>query len=85
MKSKDQLKEYQKMSLAALLKKETDLKKKIFDLKMKLSVGKIKNTAQLNLIRKDLARVKTLIFQLAAQDAVKLKEIKEQTSKKVNK
>lgn len=73
MKHKDQLKEYKRMNLANLLKKEIDLKNKIFDLKMKMSVGKAKNTSQIRHLRKNLARIKTFIIELATKEMVKNK------------
>lgn len=68
MKRKEQLKEYNGLSLPSLLKKEANLKKKIFDLKMDLARGKVKNTAQIKLLRRELARVKSIIFEKAAKE-----------------
>jgi large subunit ribosomal protein L29 len=71
MKRKDQLKEFKSASLPTLLKKETDLNKKLFDLKMNLARGKVKNTSQIKDLRKELARVKTITFETAANTAKK--------------
>ncbi len=60
MKTKEfnQLKELSKEEL--LLKLE-ELQKKFFDLKIKHSTIKIKNTLEIRNIRRDIARIKTLI------------------------
>jgi large subunit ribosomal protein L29 len=82
MKRKEQLKEYKGLSLTILLKKEADLKIKIFDLKMKTATGKVKNTAQIRWMRKELARIKTLVFEKATKEMIEeTKEVKEKTKK----
>jgi len=68
MKRKEQLKEYNGLSLPSLLKKEVNLKRKIFDLRMDLARGKVKNTAQIRLLRRELARVKSIIFKKVAKE-----------------
>ncbi len=44
-----------------LLSKEKDLRETLFHLRLQKASGDLSNTAQLNLIRKDLARVLGLI------------------------
>jgi len=61
MKRKEQLKKYKTAKIESLIKAEINLKEKIFDLKTKLALGKLKNTAQIKHFKKELARIKTLI------------------------
>ncbi|MBI1256719.1 MAG: 50S ribosomal protein L29 [Chloroflexi bacterium] len=42
-----------------------DLKKKQFNLRIQKSQGQLENTAQIRAVRKDIARVKTFMGQLA--------------------
>jgi ribosomal protein L29 len=70
MKRRERLKENKKAGLVTLLKKETNLKKKLVDLKMKLASNKLKNTAQIKNVRREIALTKTLIFEKAALAAV---------------
>ncbi len=81
MKRKEQLKKYRKMSLASLFKAEAKLKRKIFEARTKLSVGKLKNTAQIKNLRKELARVKTIIREKAAQELRAKEKSKDNTQK----
>jgi len=76
MKHKEQLKEYKKTSLATLLKKEANLKKKLVDLKMKLASNKLKNTAQIKAVRREIALIKTLIFEKMALTIVEKEDKK---------
>ncbi|MCD6195116.1 50S ribosomal protein L29 [bacterium] len=74
MKRKEQLKKYLKMSLVSLIKEEGKLRKKIFDTKTKLVLGKLKNTAQISILRKELARLKTIIRQKAEEEVKEKKK-----------
>jgi len=68
MKRKEQIKKYRNSDLPALFKAEKDLGTKIFDLKMKLPLGKVKNTTELKNLKRELARVKTFIRQRVSAD-----------------
>ena len=46
-----------------LKKKETDLREELFNLRFQQKVGQIENPLKLRTLRKDLARVKTLITE----------------------
>lgn len=81
MKRKEQLKKYTKMSLVSLLKTESKLRKKIFETKTKLVLGKLKNTAQIASLRKELARVKTIIRQKAKEELESKKRKNKQSQK----
>ncbi len=49
------------MNEEELQTKEKELKKELFNLKFQLHTGRLENTAKLSDIRKDVARVKTLL------------------------
>jgi large subunit ribosomal protein L29 len=57
--------ELTKLSKEELVKKETDLRKDLFDLKIQKTLGTLEKSATLMKLRRDIARVKT------AQNAVK--------------
>ncbi|MCL1872506.1 MAG: 50S ribosomal protein L29 [Clostridiales bacterium] len=44
-----------------LLRKEADLKAELFNLRFRSATGQLENPLQINLLKKDLARVKTII------------------------
>ncbi|MBT0654462.1 50S ribosomal protein L29 [Geomobilimonas luticola] len=49
------------MNEEELQSKEKELKKELFNLKFQLHTGRLENSAKLSAIRKDVARVKTLL------------------------
>jgi large subunit ribosomal protein L29 len=53
-------------SVEELLNKEKDLEKELFNLQFQLHTGRLENTAKLSLLRKDIARVKTIIREKTA-------------------
>lgn len=44
-----------------LQKKEQDLTQELFNLKFQLHTGRLENSAKLSSVRKDIARVKTIL------------------------
>lgn len=54
---------------AALGKELTDLLKAQFGLRMQIATQQLSNTSQLKKVRRDIARVKTVITQVAAKNA----------------
>lgn len=60
MKTK-QLEELKNASKEELLAKLEELKKELFNLKFKHSIVKVKNPLQIRTLRRDIARVKTLL------------------------
>ena len=65
MKTKDELKALQAKTMAEL---DTDLKAKkseLFNLRFQLATGQLQNTAALNECRKAIARVKTVMREMA--------------------
>jgi len=55
--------ELRKLSAEELVKKQGDLTQELFNLKFQLHTGRLENTSKLRSIRKDIARVSTLITE----------------------
>lgn len=60
------IKELRDMSDEELIKKERDLAEDRFKLKFQHGIRQLENTAKLSQLRKDIARVKTIINQKRA-------------------
>ena len=56
--------EIRKMSKEELNKKLGDIKKELFDLRMKQSTGNLDKPHRINALRKDVARIKTVLNEL---------------------
>ena len=63
MKSKDFVKELNGLTTDQLLSREKELKEQLFNLRFQLATGQLENTASLKKVRKDIARVKTVLRQ----------------------
>lgn len=63
MKSKDYVQELNGLTTDKLLDREKELKEQLFNLRFQLATGQLENTASLKQIRKDIARVKTVLRQ----------------------
>lgn len=63
MKAKE-LEALKGMSVADLNKKLADLKTELFNLRFQHAINQLENPLRLNVIKKDIARVKTVIRQL---------------------
>jgi large subunit ribosomal protein L29 len=57
-------KEIRSLSVDELGAKEKDLAQEFFNLKFQLHTGRLENSAKLSLLRKDIARVKTVLREL---------------------
>ena len=55
--------ELRKLSAEELSKKQGDLTQELFNLKFQLHTGRLENTSKLKTIRKDIARVSTIITE----------------------
>ena len=55
-----------KLSVEELVKKQGDLTQELFNLKFQLHTGRLENTSKLKNIRKDIARIGTLITEIKA-------------------
>lgn len=53
--------DFRSMSGDELLKKKNDLAQELFNLKFQLHTGRLENSAKLSAIRKDIARVNTIM------------------------
>ena len=53
--------ELKELSLADLQKREAEFKEELFNLRFQLATGQLENTAHIAQVRKDIARVKTVI------------------------
>ena len=53
--------ELKELSLADLQKHEAEFKEELFNLRFQLATGQLENTARIAQVRKDIARVKTVI------------------------
>lgn len=60
-------KDIRQMDTAAIHKEIDTLKKELFDLKFKHATGQLENTARLNTIKKDIARMLTILTERGAQ------------------
>ena len=63
MKSKDYVQELNGLTTEKLLDREKELKEQLFILRFQLATGHLENTASLKQVRKDIARVKTVLRQ----------------------
>jgi len=59
--------ELREMSLEELLSKEQELKDQLFKLKFQNTLGQLENQMKMRNIRKDIARIKTIIRELELQ------------------
>ena len=55
--------EIRKMSTEEILKKIEELKNELFDLRMKQAVGNLEKPHKINALRKDVARLKTILAE----------------------
>ena len=55
--------ELKALSVEELKQKETDLRKELFNLRFRLSKGELENNMRIRAVRKDIARVLTLVTQ----------------------
>ncbi len=53
--------ELKDLTAEELLKKERELKEEIFNLRFQHSTGQLDNTARLRQVRKDIARIETVL------------------------
>ena len=61
---KDFVKELRGLSQEELAKKESELKKELFELRFQAATGQLEQTARLNEVKKQIARVKTVQSEL---------------------
>ena len=56
-------KEFREMSPQELSGKLVDLKGELFNLRFQLATGQLENTSQIRSVKKDIARVRTILRQ----------------------
>ena len=59
--------ELRKLEAAELAAKDMEFAKELFNLKFQLNTGRLENTAKLSALRKDIARVKTLLREKSGE------------------
>jgi len=59
--------ELRALSKEDLLKKERDLREELFRLRLQHSIRRIDNPAKLKALRRDIARIKTVVRELERQ------------------
>ena len=63
------LKDFRELSLPELNKKLADLKEELFNLRFQLAINQLDNPTRINAVKKDIARVKTIIRELELKDS----------------
>ena len=63
MKTKDYVQELNGLTTEQVLNREKELKEQLFNLRFQLATGQLENTASLKTVRKNIARVKTVLRQ----------------------
>ena len=56
-------KELRDLKSEELIVKLNDFKSELFSLRFKLATGKLENTARIKMVKKDIARVKTILAE----------------------
>ncbi|WP_071028095.1 50S ribosomal protein L29 [Peptoniphilus raoultii] len=62
------VKEIRQMSSEDLQKKADDLKSELFNLRFRLATGQLDNPQSIKMVKKDIARVKTIIRERQLQE-----------------
>lgn len=65
---------YRDLTLEELLKKERDFKEELFNLRFRHSTGQLDNTARLRLVRRNIARIETIIREKELKDRSESKD-----------
>lgn len=55
-----------KMTSEELLKKQTESTQALFNLKFQLHTGRLENSSKLKAVRKDIARINTILTEIKA-------------------
>ena len=58
-----QAKELKSLTSEELMNKLNDFKSELFSLRFQLATGQLENTARIKLVKKDIARVKTVLAE----------------------
>jgi large subunit ribosomal protein L29 len=60
-----------KVSASDLIKKQSDSVQELFNLKFQLHTGRLENTSKLKSLRKDIARINTILTENKAEGVLK--------------
>ena len=63
-------KEIRELTLPELNKKLAELKEELFNLRFQLAINQLDNPTRINAVKKDIARVKTVIREIEIKDSV---------------
>ena len=63
------IKDFKELDLAELNKKLADLKDELFHLRFQLAINQLENPMRITAVKKDIARVKTIIREKEIQDS----------------
>ncbi len=77
--------ELKEQTIEELELKLADVKKNVFNLKFQKATGQLENTRAIPNLKKDIAKIKTLIREKELKPGPEKDSIKEEKSKKVNK
>jgi len=69
MKTRDRVKDIRAMDVAGMEKELLELNKEQFNLRMQQSTGQMANTSRMKQVRRDIARVKTIMNQVKGKTA----------------
>ena len=61
MKRNDKMKEFQKLTTEEINKRIAEAKEELLKLRMKQATGSLENSARIDELRKDVARLKTIL------------------------
>ena len=61
MKRNEKMMEFQKLTTEEIMKKIAENKEELLRLRMKQATGSLENSARINELRKDVARLKTIL------------------------
>jgi len=59
--------ELRALTIEELKQKEQDMRKELFNLKFRLATGEIENPMRINTLRKDIARVLTIMTEISGK------------------
>ena len=63
--------ELREMEMDELVRKEAELKDQLFKLRFQNELGQLENSAKIQTIRKDIARIETILTEMKAKAAAK--------------
>ena len=64
------IKEFKELSFEELNKKLVDLKDELYKLRFQLAINQLENPMRITAVKKDIARVKTLIREIEIKDSM---------------